>query len=88
MSRKRERERERKRKNAIYSGHLRLCQQPRAAHALRSDQKYWIPYSVPAISMLLEAFGASLTQVKNPRLQASILSAMVLQCKLFITVRF
>ena len=26
-------------KNAIYSGHLRLCQQPRAAHALRSDQK-------------------------------------------------
>jgi hypothetical protein len=30
--------RERKRKNAIYSGHLRLCQQPRAAHALRSDQ--------------------------------------------------
>ena len=34
MSRKKE-ERE---KNAIYSGHLRLCQQPRAAHALRSDQ--------------------------------------------------
>ena len=33
--RKRERRRE---KNAIYSGHLRLCQQPRAAHALRSDQ--------------------------------------------------
>ena len=31
----RERERE---KNAIYSGHLRLSQQPRAAHALRSDQ--------------------------------------------------
>ena len=31
-------EKERKRKNAIYSGHLRLCQQPRAAHALRSDQ--------------------------------------------------
>jgi hypothetical protein len=25
-------------KNALYSGHLRLCQQPRAAHALRSDQ--------------------------------------------------
>ena len=25
-------------KNAIYSGHLRLCQQPGAAHALRSDQ--------------------------------------------------
>ena len=25
-------------KNAIYSGHLRFCLQPRAAHALRSDQ--------------------------------------------------
>ena len=36
MSPERERERE---KNAIYSGQLRLCQQPRAAHALRSDQK-------------------------------------------------
>ena len=35
--RKRERERERE-NNAIYSGHLRLCQQPMAAHALRSDQ--------------------------------------------------
>jgi hypothetical protein len=33
--RKRKEERE---KNAIYSGHLSLCQQPRAAHALRSDQ--------------------------------------------------
>ena len=35
------REEERKKetdKNAIYSGHLRLCQQPRAAHALGSDQ--------------------------------------------------
>ena len=30
---------ERGEKNAIYSGHLRLCQQPRAAHAVRSDQK-------------------------------------------------
>ena len=39
MSRKKERGGERReRKNAIYSGHLRLCQQPRAAHALRSDQ--------------------------------------------------
>jgi hypothetical protein len=41
MSRKKERggggER-RERKNALYSGHIRLCQQPRAAHALRSDQ--------------------------------------------------
>ena len=35
MSRKKE---ERGEKNAIYSGHLRLWQQPRAAHALRSDQ--------------------------------------------------
>ena len=35
MGQKRE---ERREKNAIYSGHLRLCQQPRAAHALRSDQ--------------------------------------------------
>jgi hypothetical protein len=31
-------EEERKRTNAIYSGHLCLCQQPRAVHALRSDQ--------------------------------------------------
>ena len=37
MSRKKER-RKKERENAIYSGHLRLCQQPRAAHALRSDQ--------------------------------------------------
>ena len=37
MSRKKKKEEERE-KNAIYSGHLRLCQQPRAAHALRSDQ--------------------------------------------------
>jgi hypothetical protein len=33
-----EEERKKERKNAIYSGHVRLCQQPRAAHALRSDQ--------------------------------------------------
>ena len=33
--RKKKRDRE---KNAIYSGHLRLCQQPWAAYALRSDQ--------------------------------------------------
>ena len=31
----REEERE---KSAIYCGHLRLCLQPRVAHALRSDQ--------------------------------------------------
>jgi hypothetical protein len=35
-----ERKKERGAKNAIYSGHLHLCEQPRAAHALRSDQKY------------------------------------------------
>jgi hypothetical protein len=38
--------------NAIYSGHLRLCQQPRAAHALHSDHEFAIlaPYcrAVPA----------------------------------------
>ena len=33
------REEERREKDAIYSGHLRLCQQPRAAHGLRLDQK-------------------------------------------------
>jgi hypothetical protein len=38
QERKKERKKEKERKNAIYSGHLRLCQQPRAAHALRSDQ--------------------------------------------------
>ena len=38
MSRKKERGERETEKNAIYSGHLRLCQQPRAAHALRSDQ--------------------------------------------------
>ena len=37
MSRKKKEERRRE-KNAICSGHLRLCQQPRAAYALRSDQ--------------------------------------------------
>jgi hypothetical protein len=35
-----EKERKRRRNNAIYSGHLCLCQQPRAAHALRLDQNY------------------------------------------------
>ena len=34
----REKERERGEKNAIYSGHLHLCQQPRAAHTLCSHQ--------------------------------------------------
>ena len=42
MSRKkREREKERKKereKNAIYSGHLHLCLQPKGSDALRSDQ--------------------------------------------------
>jgi hypothetical protein len=31
---------ERKKNNANNSGHLRLCQHPRAAHALLSDQKF------------------------------------------------
>ena len=44
----RERKRREREKNAIYSGHLRLCQQPRAAHALRSDQLLWIVFSVAA----------------------------------------
>ena len=40
MSRKKKKkERRRREKNAIYSGHLRLCQQPRAAHTLRLDQQ-------------------------------------------------
>ena len=40
MSPEEERRREREeKKNAIYSGQLRLCQQPREAHALCSDQK-------------------------------------------------
>jgi hypothetical protein len=34
----RKRERRRKEPNAIYRGHLHLCWQPRAGHALRSDQ--------------------------------------------------
>ena len=51
MSRKRERKRERKRKNAIYSGHLRLCQQPRPAHALRSDQTIVRLISTPALEL-------------------------------------
>ena len=42
MSQKRE---ERREKNSFYSGQLRLCQQPRAAHALRSDQK-WKPFAL------------------------------------------
>ena len=37
MSRKKKKKKE-ERKNAIFSGHLRFCQQPRAAHLLRSDQ--------------------------------------------------
>jgi hypothetical protein len=36
--RERERERERGEKNAIYSGHLCLCQQPRAAHMLEFSE--------------------------------------------------
>jgi hypothetical protein len=39
---------ERGEKNALYSGHIRLCQQPSAAQALRSDQKQlWEPPCPP-----------------------------------------
>ena len=38
MSRKKRERKEEREKNAICSGHVRLCQQPRAAHALRLDQ--------------------------------------------------
>ena len=39
ISRKKKEKRKKEReKNAIYNGHLRFCQQPRASHALRSDQ--------------------------------------------------
>ena len=52
MSRKKkERERERE-KNAIYSGHLCLCQQPRAAHALRSDQHFLFHFSLKFFMMV------------------------------------
>ena len=44
MSWREEREKERREKNAIYSGHPRLCQQPRAAHALHSDQYFTDSY--------------------------------------------
>ena len=44
MTWREERERREREKNAIYSGHLRLCQQPRAAHALRSDQYEILKY--------------------------------------------
>ena len=51
MSWKEEEERE---KNAIYSGHLRLCQQPRAAHALRSDQnKLNVSWTRPLENIIL-----------------------------------
>ena len=52
MSWREEREKE-ERKNDIYSGHLRLCQQPRAAHALRSDQfNHMIPSARPPVGFL------------------------------------
>ena len=47
MSRKKERERRRREQNAIYSGHLRLCQQPRVAQALHSDQLRALKNKVP-----------------------------------------
>ena len=50
MSPEERRERERE-KNAIYSGHLRLCQQPRAAHALCSNQLTNIPTALLRLSL-------------------------------------
>ena len=52
MSRKKERGERGREKNAIYSGHLRLCQQPRAAHALRSYQNKitGLPKALPKLS--------------------------------------
>jgi hypothetical protein len=61
MSPERDREEERGEKNAIYSGHLHLCQQPMAAHALRSDQQERI-LSIDAVifndfNIFLDIFG-------------------------------
>ena len=62
MSRKkRERKKERE-KNAIYSGHLRLCQQPRAAHALRSDQ-FVYTFSWPSSSIKPISYGIFLASL-------------------------
>ena len=52
MSRKKEeRKKEEREKNAIYSGHLRLSQQPRAAHALRSDQNANDTIHIPYVNL-------------------------------------
>jgi hypothetical protein len=53
---------ERREKNAIYSGHLHLCQQPRAAHALRSDQNH--PNRVKEVYTHVQLHGASLALVE------------------------
>ena len=66
--REREREKERKRKNAIYSGHLRLCQQPSAAHALRSDQLFEMsryPFYNPCKDSLVLGINTVHTQYKK-----------------------
>ena len=54
MSRKKKERKKEREKNAIYSGHLRFCLQPRAAHALRSDQfnkaSWYIVSGMPILS--------------------------------------
>ena len=65
MSPEREREREKEReKNAIYSGQLRLCQQPRAAHALCSDQYRYLQNCGFIIPFNILLFTCSRTLVK------------------------
>jgi hypothetical protein len=48
-------------KNAIYSGHLHLCQQPRAAHALPSDQ-----------NVFLAAMSSSRSDIVTPSVRLSV----------------
>ena len=72
MSRKKERKREEREKNAIYSGHLRLCQQPRAAHALRLDQcikndlRTFLKEEEKNHRLVFQLFPPSSTNLKKP----------------------
>jgi hypothetical protein len=52
-------------KNDIYSGHLRLCQQPRAVHALRSDQINSFQNSL-SIAEKIFCFQYSVIKLGNP----------------------
>ena len=60
-----ERKKERE-KNAIYSGQLRLYQQPRAAHALRSDQNITISSPIPRQQLPGEDITSFLAKQRNP----------------------